>query len=91
LSEMLALEIVAVFAIMFVGIVVIVLWFTYASSKVQSNKELKKRKMEILDKHFKELIRIECPYCKTLYSTEKLECPNCGADTNKILFLKIPE
>lgn len=81
LSATIAVEIVGVFALMFAVIVIAVLWFTHASSKVESQKELQKKRMEILDKHFNEIVRIECPYCKTLYSYDKPECPNCGADT----------
>ena len=85
------MEIVGIFALMFVGIVVVVFWFQHVSSKVESQKELQKKKMEIYDKHFTEMVRIECPYCKALYSPDKSECPNCGADTKKILFPKMPE
>jgi hypothetical protein len=86
-----ALGIVGVFAVMFIGIVIAVLWFAHASSKVESKKELQKRKMEIYDRHFPELLRIECPYCLTVYSSTKSECPNCGANTQKILFPEMPE
>ena len=85
------MQIVGVIAIMFLGIVFAVLWFTHASTKVESRKELKKKEMEIIDRHFNEMIRIECPYCKTIYSSDVTECPTCGADTKKILFPKMPE
>jgi len=91
LSEMIAVQIVAVFAIMFIGVVVATLWFTHASSKVQSSKELKRRQMDIIDRHFNEMVRIECPYCKTIYPSDKPECPGCGANTKKILFPEMPE
>lgn len=91
LSAIIAVEIVSVFAVMFVGIVIAVLWFSHSTSKIESKKELQKKKMEILDKHFNEMIRIECPYCRTLYSSDKSECPNCGADTKKIMFPEMPE
>jgi uncharacterized paraquat-inducible protein A len=83
LSATIAVEIVSVFAIMFLGIVIAVLWFSRSSSKIESKMELQKKKMEIFDKHFNEMIRVECPYCKTLYSSDKSECPNCGAETRK--------
>lgn len=86
-----ALGIVGVFAVMFIGIVIAVLWFAHASSKVESKKDLQKRKMEIFDRHFNELLRIECPYCSTNYSPTKSDCPNCGANTQKILFPEMPE
>lgn len=85
------MEIVGIFAFMFVGIVVAALWFVHSSSKLENNKELQQKKMEIYDKHFTEMVRIECPYCKTLYSSDKSECPNCGADTKKIRFPRMPE
>jgi uncharacterized paraquat-inducible protein A len=91
LSAIIAVEIISVFALMFVGIVIVVLWFTHSSSKIESKKELQKKKMEIYDKHFNEMVRIECPYCKTLYSSDKSECPNCRAETKKIIFPEIPE
>jgi len=86
-----AWEIVAIFAFMFVGITIAALWFAYSSSKVESKKELQKRKMEIIDKHFNEMVRIECPYCRTIYTSNEPECPNCKANTQKILFPEIPE
>jgi len=46
--------------------------------------------MEIIDKHFNEMIRIECPYYKTICDTKNLECHNCKANTQKILFTEIP-
>jgi hypothetical protein len=91
LSAIIAVEIVGIFALMFVGIVVAVLWFTHSSSKIESEKELKEKKIEIYDKHFTEMVRIECPYCGTLYPSDKSDCPNCGADTKKIRFPKMPE
>lgn len=86
-----AVEIVAIFAFMFVGIVIATLWFTHSSTKITSKKELQKKQMEIIDKHFKEMMRIECPYCSTTYSPNKSDCPNCGANTQKILFPEMPE
>ena len=89
MSSLLALGIVSVFAIMFVGIVVAVMWFTHASSKVESKAEIQKKKMDLIDKHFNKIIRIECPYCRTIYSSNEAECPTCGASTKKILFPSI--
>ncbi len=90
LSAAIAVEIVSVFALMFVGIVVVVLWFAHSSSKIESRKKLQEKKMEILDKHFNEIMRVECPYCKTLYSSDKSECPNCGAETRNMIYRGIP-
>ncbi len=87
----LALGIVAIFALMFMGITIAALWFAHSSSKVESKKELQKKKMEIIDKHFNEMLRIECPYCRTIYTPNESECPNCRADTKKILFPEMPE
>ena len=86
-----AWQIVAIFSFMFMGITIAALWFAHSSSKVESKKELKKKKMEIIDKHFNEMMRIECPYCHAIYSPNEPECPNCRANTKKILFPEIPE
>lgn len=86
-----AWQIVGIFAFMFMGITIAVLWFTHSSSKLESKKELKKRKMELIDKHFNEMVRIECPYCRTIYMPNRPECPNCRANTKKILFPEMPE
>ena len=83
LSATIAVQIVSVFAVMFVGIVIATLWFAHSSSKVESKKELQEKKMEIIDKHFNEMVRLECPYCRTLYSIDRPECPNCGAETRR--------
>jgi hypothetical protein len=83
---MTALGIVTVFCVMFIGIVIAVLWFVHSSSKIESQKELKKRKMDIIDSHFTEMVRIECPYCLAIYSSNTSECPTCGANAKKILF-----
>ena len=45
---------------------------------------------KIIDKHFNEMIRIECPYCKTIYPAKKIACPTCKANTKNILFPEIP-
>ena len=91
MSAFIAVEIVGIFAFMFIVIVIVTLWFTHATSKVESKKELQKKKMEILDKHFSEMVRIECPYCRTLYTLDRPKCPSCGADTKKIHFPTMPE
>ncbi len=91
MSELIAVEIVGLFAVMFLGIVVVTLWFAHSSSKLENRKELQEKKMEIYDKHFSEMVRIECPYCRTLYSSGSSKCPNCGADTKKIIFPNMPE
>jgi len=59
--------ILGIFALMFIGLTIAALWFAYSSSKVLSRKELQKKKMDIIDKHFNEMVRIECPYCRTIY------------------------
>jgi rubrerythrin len=91
MSEILAAQIVGIFAIMFLGIVIVVMWFTNANSKIESNKEIKKKQIEVIDRHFNDMVRIECPYCKTLYSSKINECPTCGANTKKIVFPNLPE
>ena len=85
-----AWQIILIFSVMFIVITIATLWFAFSTSKLRSRKELKEKKMEIIDKHFNEMIRIECPYCNTIYTANIQECPNCGADTKKILFPEIP-
>lgn len=91
LAETEAWQIVAIFAFMFMGITIAALWFAHSSSKIESRKELQKRKIDVIDKHFNEMLRIECPYCGTIYKPNELECPNCKASTKKILFPEMPE
>ena len=83
--------IVAIFSLMFVGIVIAVLWFAHSTSKMENQKELQQKKMDIFDNHFTEMVRIECPYCQSIYSSKDTECPTCGANTKKILFPEIPK
>jgi hypothetical protein len=85
-----ATQIVLIFSSMFVAITVAALWFTLTSLKTKNKHKLKEMRMEIIEKYFNEMIRIECPYCKTIYQTKEIECPNCKANTKKILFPKIP-
>ena len=86
-----AVLIVATFAVMFTAITVAVLWFTHASTKIESEKEIRKRKIDVVDKHYSELLRIECPYCGTIYTVSERECPTCKASTKKILYPVIPD
>jgi len=83
-------EIILIFSIMFIAITITVLWFAFSSSKLKHKKELQEKKMDIIDKHFNDMIRIECPYCRTIYTANRNECPNCRANTKKILFPEIP-
>jgi hypothetical protein len=91
LSGILALEIVAIFALMFIAITIATFWFVHSSEKIESKKELQKKKIEMIDKHFTEMVRIECPYCRTIYPSTELECPTCKANTKKIIFPEMPE
>lgn len=86
-----AWEIVAIFALMFTGITIATLWFARSLSKIESKKEIQKKKIEVIDKHFNEMLRIECPYCRTIYKPNEPECPNCKANTKTILFPEMPE
>ena len=86
-----AVEIVGIFLFVFLGIVVTVMWFTHANMKLEQSKEIKVKKMEIIDKHFNEMVRIECPYCKSIYKMSESSCPSCGANTKKFLFPNRPE
>ena len=83
-------EIILIFSAMFVIITIAAFWFTFSASKLKHKKELQEKKMDIIDKHFNAMIRIECPYCKTIYTANLNKCPNCKANTKKILFPEIP-
>lgn len=79
-------EILLIFSLMFIAITIATLWFAFSASKLKHKKELQEKKLNIIDKHFNTMIRIECPYCRTIYSTNRDECPNCKANTKNILF-----
>ena len=83
-------EILLIFSVMFVVVTIAALWFTFSASKLKHKKELQEKKMDIIDKHFNDMIRIECPYCKTIYAANVNECTTCKANTKKILFPEIP-
>jgi hypothetical protein len=85
-----AWEIVAIFALMFTGITVAALWFAHSSSKIASRKEIQKRKIDVIDKHFHEMLRIECPYCGTIYKPNRAKCPNCRASIKELLLPEMP-
>jgi hypothetical protein len=85
-----AVGIMGIFALMFTGIVVAVLWFTHSTTKMESQNELQKKKIDVINTHFTEMVRIECPYCSAIYASNQPECPNCGANTRKILFPDMP-
>ncbi len=91
MSEVIAVEIVGIFALMFGGIVAVVMWFTHATEKEEQKRKIAEKKIEVYDKHFTEMVRIECPYCGTLYSSGIAKCPRCGAETGKMRFPKMPE
>jgi hypothetical protein len=83
-------EIILIFSVMFTIISIGAFLFAYKSSKQKHKKELQEKRMDIIDKHFNSMVRIECPYCKTIYTANVNECPNCRANTKKILFPEIP-
>jgi hypothetical protein len=85
-----ATQIILIFSTMFIVITIAALWFAFSTSKIKSSQKLKEKRMQIIDKYFNEMIRIECPYCKTIYDVKKIECPNCRANTKRILFPEIP-
>ena len=89
MASSIAGEIILIFSIMFIVITIAALWFAFSTSKLKHKKELQEKKMDIIDKHFNDMIRIECPYCKTIYTANLNECPNCKANTKKILFPEI--
>jgi len=83
--------ILAVLALMFFGITVAALWFAHSSSKIESRTEIQKRKIDVVDKHFYDMLRIECPYCKTIYRPDEPACPNCKASVKNVIFPEMPE
>ena len=91
MSGEIAVQIVGIFLGVFAVIVAVVLWFTKGMARDRNISEEKKKQIDVIDKHFDEITRVECPYCKTLYPLNRDSCPNCGADTKKILYPKLPE
>ena len=90
MASSIAGEIILIFSVMFTIISIAAFWFAYSTSKQKHKKELQEKKMDIIDKHFNVMIRIECPYCRTIYTANVNKCPNCKANTKKILFPEIP-
>ena len=91
MSGSIAVQIIGVFFGLFAVIVAVVLWFTRKMSKDRVDAEVRKKKLDVYDKHFGEMVRVECPYCKTLYPMDKEVCPNCGAQTQNIRYPNLPE
>jgi hypothetical protein len=91
MSGEIAVQIVGIFLGLFVVIVALVLWFTRGMARDKNVSEVKKKQIDVVDKHFGEMTRVECPYCKTLYHMNRDSCPTCGADTKKISYPKFPE
>jgi hypothetical protein len=91
MSGEIAVQIIAVFFGLFTVIVAIVLWYTRGIQRDRNVLEVKKKQIAIIDNHFNEFVRVECLYCKTLYPADRTVCPNCGAETKKIMYPKIPE
>ena len=90
MASSIAGEIILIFSVMFTIIAIAAFWFAFSTSKQKHKKELQEKKMDLIDKHFNDMIRIECPYCSTIYRVNVNECPNCKANTKKILFPEIP-
>lgn len=86
-----AWQILAIFALMFLGATIAALWFAHSTSKMKSRGEIQKRRIDVVDKHFNDMLRIECPYCKTIYRPNEPECPNCKARIKTIIFPEMPE
>jgi len=78
-----------IFGVMSIALTTATLFFVFKTTKLKSKKELQEKRMDIIDKHFNEMTRIECPYCKTLYNVNMQECPNCKSPTKKVLFPEI--
>ena len=89
MSSSIAVEIILVFSTMFIVVTIAALWFALSTSKLKHKTKLQETKMKIIDKHFNDMLRIECPYCRTIYAANIDECPNCKANTKKILFPEI--
>jgi len=79
-----------IFSVMSIALTIVAVLFVFKTTKLKSKKELQEKRMALIDRHFNEMTRIECPYCKTLYNVNVQECPNCRAPTKKILFPEIP-
>ena len=84
-------EILAIFALMSTAITIATLWYVRSSLRIKSRNEIQKKRMDVIDKHYDDMIRIECPYCRTIYKPDLLQCPNCKASTKEILFPELPE
>ncbi len=78
-----------IFSVTAIALTIVAVLFVFKTTKLKSKKELQEKRMGIIDKHFNEMTRIECPYCRTLYDMNRQECPNCRASTKKILFPEI--
>jgi rubrerythrin len=89
MAETFVLGFVGIFALLFFGIVVVTIRFARSTTKDEHQKELQEKKMDIIDKHFITLVRIECSYCRTLHSSNVTACPNCGALTKNKLYPKL--
>jgi rubrerythrin len=89
MATSIAVEIILIFSTMFIAVTIAALWFAFSASKLKHKKELQEKKLNIIDRHFNDMLRIECPYCRTIYSANRNECPNCKANTKRILFPEI--
>ena len=90
MATSIAVEIILIFSTMFIAVTIAALWFAFSASKLKHKRDLQEKKMNIIDKHFNDMLRIECPYCRTIYFANRSECPNCKANTKRILFPEIP-
>ncbi|MCX6653870.1 MAG: hypothetical protein NTY03_01980, partial [Candidatus Bathyarchaeota archaeon] len=61
MSGEIAIQIIGVFFGIFALIVVVVLYFTRGMAKERNISEIKKKQIDVIDKHFNEMTRIECP------------------------------
>ena len=80
-----------IFSVMSIALTIVAVLFVFKTTKLKSKKELQEKRMALIDRHFNEMTRIECPYCKTLYEVNRPECPNCKSPTKKILFPEISD
>ena len=72
MATSIAVEIILIFSTMFIAVTIAALWFAFSASKLKHKKELQEKKMNIIDKHFNDMLRIECPYCGKKFSRKKM-------------------
>jgi len=64
------------FVVFFILIIITIIYQIVRSRKTEQQKEMPTmiREREII----KEIVKIRCPYCNSLYDEKEDKCPNCG-------------